>query len=157
MGPQKDTIVRLTGLTNIIHRELQGYQIGKFTREPEVGVIDLPIFGIRFKCTQTIRDDDINFRVISVTDENLFNKDSLFLELASSGYLRYIREKYSSHGYFVLLSYEKRGEKLLKAAKKKAKENKKGDFRVKYIESLLRRPFIEVYQEDPTIFDWILL
>jgi hypothetical protein len=157
MGIQKATIERLTKLTNKIRTELQGYQIGKFTKEPEFGVIDLPIFGIRIKCIHTPRDDDHLFRVINITDEELFDKDELFLELASSGYLRWIRTKYSSHGYFVLLSHDKRGEKLLKAAKKRAKENKKGDFRIKYLDSLIKRPFIEVYQEDPSIFDWIML
>lgn len=157
MSLHQATIERLTKLANIIRTELQGYQIGKFTKEPELGVFDIPMFGLRIKCIHTPVDGDLNFRVLNITDKSLFDKDELFLDLASSGYLRWIREKYSSHGYYVLLTHEKRGEKLLKAAKIRAKENKKGDFRVKYLDSLLRRPFIEVYQEDYTIFDWILL
>lgn len=157
MSMQKATIERLEQSALIIRTELQGYQIGKFTKEPELGVFDIPMFGIRIKCVSNFRDDDANFRVIDIPDIDSFDRNKLFLELASSGYLRWIRTKYSSHGYFVLLSYEKRGEKLLKAAKLKAKENKTGDFRIKYLESLIRRPFIEVYQEDPTIFDWIML
>jgi hypothetical protein len=157
MSLQKATIERLTKLLDLIRIELQGYQIGKFTKEPEFGIIDIPMFGLRIKCIHTPVDGDLNFRILNITDEDLFDRDELFLELASSGYLRWIRTKYSSHGYFVLLTHKKRGEKLLKAAKIRAKENKKGDFRVKYLDSLIRRPFIEVYQEDLTIFDWIML
>jgi hypothetical protein len=157
MSMHQATIERLTNLANTVRKELQGYQIGKFTKEPELGVFDIKMFGLRIKCIHTPVDGDLNFRVLNITDESLFDKDELFLELAASGYLRWIREKYSSHGYYVLLTHEKRGEKLLKEAKRRAIETKKGDFRIKYLESLLRRPFIEVYQEDLTIFDWIIL
>jgi hypothetical protein len=157
MGIYKVTVDRIAHLVQLIKTELQGYQIGKFAKEPEVGVVDLPMFGIRFKCTHTAYPDDSKFRVISVTVDEELNKDELFLELVASGYLKWIRSRYSSHGYFTLLSYDKRGEKILKAAKVRAKENKKGEFRLAYLNNLLKRPFIEVYQEDPTVFDWILL
>lgn len=157
MGHQQELQEKLARLAQIIRTELQGYQIGKFTKEPELGVFDIRMFGIRIKCFPAPRDDDTDFRVLNYFDESRFDRDELFLELASSGYLRWIREKYSSHGYYILLSHNKRGEKLLKAAKARAKIGKKGDFRAKYVDSLLRRPFIETYQEDPTIFDWIVL
>ena len=157
MGTHRETLERLNKLAHLIRIELQGYQIGKFTKEPELGIFDIPMFGIRIKCLHIPRDDDMDFRIISIPDESMFDKDELFLELASSGYLRWIRQKYSSHGFYIVLSHNQRGEKLLKAAKNKAKQNKKGEFRVKYLESLIRRPFIEVYQEDPSIFDWIML
>ena len=154
---QREIQEKLYRMSSIIRTELQGYQIGKFTKEPELSIFDIRMFGIRIKCTPAPREDDIDFRVLNYFDESRFDKDELFLELASSGYLRWIREKYSSHGYYILLSYDQRGEKLLKAAKARARVGKKGDFRVKFLDSLLKRPFIEVYQEDPTIFDWIVL
>jgi len=157
MGTHRETLERLERLSQKIRLELQGYQIGKFTKEPELGIFDIPMFGIRIKCVHVPRDDDLNFRILSIPDESLFDRDELFLELASSGYLKWMRQKYSSHGFYIVLSYDQRGEKLLKAARNKAKQNKKGDFRVKYLESLMRRPFIEVYQEDPSVFDWIML
>lgn len=157
MGTHRETLERLERLSQKIRLELQGYQIGKFTKEPELGIFDIPMFGIRIKCVHIPRDDDSNFRILSIPDESLFDRDELFLELASSGYLKWMRQKYSSHGFYIVLSYDQRGEKLLKAARDKAKQNKKGDFRVKYLESLMRRPFIEVYQEDPSVFDWIML
>ena len=157
MGTHKDTVDRITHITTIVRCELQGFQIYKFTKEPELGIFNIKMFGIRIKCIPRVLADDADYRIVNVVDEDAFNKDKFFLELASSGYLRWLRDRYSTHGFLTLLTNENRAEKLLKAAKAKAKDAKKGEFRVKYIDNLLRRPIIEVYQEDPTIFDWILL
>ena len=157
MGIHKDTIARVTKIADAVRRELQGFQVYKFTKEPELGIFNIKMFGIRIKCLQRVLGDDVDYRLIHVFEEDELDKNKLFLELASSGYLRWIRDRYSTHGFLALLMHDNRAEMLMKAAKARAKHEKKGEFRVKYIDSLLRRPLIEVYHEDPTLFDWILL
>lgn len=154
---KKEDRVALERLSILIRTELQGFQIFKYTKETLPGVFTIKMFGIRIKCVDNAMADDQDYRVLYIPDEEHLNRDKLFLELASSGYIFWLRTRYSTHGFLGLLTYDQRGEKLLRAAKALAREEKKGEFRIRYLDNLLRRPLIEIYQEDPAIFDWIML
>jgi hypothetical protein len=141
----------------MVKHELQGYQVGRFSKEPVFGVIDLPMFGLRFKLIPQVTPDDDKFRVITITAEEDFDTDELFLELVSSGYLFWLRNQRSTHGYLNILSHRNRWKLILDAAKKRALQTKKGEFRTQYLNQLSRENFMDLYHRDPTVFDWMLL
>ena len=157
MTIHKSTQERIANLMFVVNRELQGYQVGKFSKEPVFGVIDLPMFGLRFKFIPQVTPDDDKYRILNIATEEDFDTDEIFLELVSSGYLFWLRNQRSTHGYLTILSHRNRWKLILDAAKKRAIQYKKGDFRVKFITQLSRESFMEIYHRDPTIFDWILL
>jgi hypothetical protein len=153
----KTTIERITSLTTMVKRELQGYQVGRFSKEPEFGILDLPMFGLRFKFVPHPHPDDDKFRLIIITSPEDFNEDELFLELVSAGYLYWLRQQRSTFGYMNILAHRNRWKLVIDTARKRAIQNKKGEFRVKYLTQLSKEPFMDIYHRDPTVFDWMLL
>lgn len=146
----------ITELVNVVKYELSGFQVSRFCKETEYGSLDLPIFGIRFKFLPGIQLSDDSFRIIKIESEEEFDKEDLFLELVSSGYLFWLRNQAQSFNITNILSYNQRWVLILKAARARAIENHKGKFFIDYIDKLLWTPFSQLSQH-VEIFDWILL
>lgn len=156
MITNKQTYARVERLTIKLKNELQGFHISKFARELEVGVLDVPAFGIRFKMIDGPHPDDDTFQVIYIPNDDHIDSDKFFLILASKGYIHWLRQKTDSHTLFRVLDYKERWKKLIEAGIEKAKEDKKGEYILSYYSSFLRRSLMEVYHTDPSIFDWLV-
>ena len=114
------------------------------------------MFGLRFKfVTNTIEDDDA-YNVINIVKIEDVDSEKIFLALASSGYLRWLRQQISSHAYLKILAYKERWRLVLDTALEKTIEQKKGQYLTYMLKDMLDKPFMQIYHEDPEIFDWLL-
>jgi hypothetical protein len=155
-NPSKLTRERIEALINAVRHELTAFQVGPFIREPAFGVVDVDMFGLRFKfITNPVQDDD-KYTLILIAREKDIDSETIFLALAANGYLRWIREQISSHAYLKILSYRNRWELILDTALQKMIEQKKGRYMIQRIKELKEMPFMRIYHEDPEVFDWLL-
>lgn len=155
-NPSKVTRHRLEGLIKAVRQELSAFQLGRHMTEPTFGVVDVPLFGLRFKFTTAAVQDDGNYRVVPIAKIEDVDSEKIFLALASAGYLRWLRQQISTHAYLKVLSYRDRWRLVLETALEKAKEDKKGAYLSYMIRDMQDKPFMQLYHEDPEIFDWIL-
>lgn len=154
--PNKVTRERLERLVKAIRQELVAFQISRFITEPIFGVVDVPLFGLRFKVIENALQDDSNYQVVHIVKGEDVDSDNIFLLLAGSGYLEWLREQISTMAYFKILSYNNRWELILRSARTRLLEQKKGQYLLSRIEGLQDKPLMQIYHEDPTVFDWIL-
>lgn len=155
-NPTKVTQERVERLVKAVRQELAAFQLGQFITEPEFGIVDLSEFGLRFKFTTTICEDDDHHRCIPIVKEDDINTEKFFLLLAEAGYLRWLRQQISTNAYLRILSYSDRWKSILNKALEKAVEQKKGKYLIRLIKDLQHRPFMQIYHEDPEIFDWLV-
>lgn len=157
MSYNQATYARIEKLTLRLKHELQGFLLAPHIKEPEVGFVDVPLFGIRFKLLPSPDPDEKPFKVIELGSVKDLDPEKIFLELVSRGYLVWLRQKTkNSHFYYTILEHKERWRKILEVAHKKAKELKQGEFRRMYIEHLMAQPLQQTFHQDPTVFDWII-
>jgi hypothetical protein len=155
-NPNKLTRDRLESLIKQVRQELAAFQIGPFVTEPLFGVVDVDMFGLRFKfITNSVQNDD-RYLIIPIAKDEDVDSDTIFLALASSGYLRWLREQISSNAYLKILSYRDRWKLILDTALPKMIEQKKGKYMIQRVKDLKEMPFMRIYHEDPEVFDWLL-
>lgn len=157
MISNQKTLERVKNLEGLIMRELQGFQLASYTEIPETGIINLPIFGLRFKFIDTPQTDDDFYQLIHIPNEDFFDPDKLFIILCTKGYMHWIRQQMGTHAFMMVLSYKDRWRLLVEAAIEKAYEDKKGEYLISYFESFFDRPFETIYHEDPSVFDWMVV
>ena len=155
-NPNRVTRERLGELIKALRHELSGFQLGKAVVEPVFGVVDVRLFGVRFKCVENALQDDDSYRLVHIIKLEDIKSDDIFLVLAEAGYLRWLREQISTHVFFRMLNYRNRWELLVAAALARVIEQKKGDYLRKIIEEIRDKPLMQIYHRDPTVFDWIL-
>ena len=154
-NPSNVTRKRLEGLIKAVRQELAAFQLGRHMTEPTFGVVDVPIFGLRFKFTTPIVEDDDIYRIIPIVKVEDIDSEKIFLALASAGYLRWLRQQMSTNAYIKVLSYKDRWKLILDTALEKVKEDKKGLYLHYMIRDMIDKPFMQIYHEDPEIFDWV--
>jgi hypothetical protein len=155
-NPNKLTRERLESLIKQVRQELAAFQISPYISEPLFGVVDVDMFGLRFKfITNPVQNDD-RYIIIPIAKDEDVNSDTIFLALASNGYLRWLREQISSNAYLKILSSRDRWKLILDTALSKMIEQKKGRYLVDRVRDLQERPFMQIYHEDPEVFDWLL-
>jgi hypothetical protein len=157
MSYKQATYDRIEKLTLKLKQEIQGFLLAPYIKEPEVGFVDITLFGIRFKLLPSPDPDEKPYKVIELMHERALDPERIFLELVSRGYLVWLRQKTkNSHFYYTILEHKDRWRTILEVARKKAREQKQGEFRISYIEHLLTQPFQQTFHQDPTIWDWII-
>ena len=155
-NPNKLTRERLEVLITKIRYELSGFQVGIFISEPAFGVVDVSYFGLRFKLVDhPVEGDDLHTIFFIVKEEDI-KSDSIFLALASSGYLKWLREQISTHAFLKILTFHDRWRMIIEQANKQIKEQKKGLYLLNIAKELQDQPLMQIYHEDPTVFDWLL-
>ena len=155
-NPSKITRERLEALIKQTRHELSAFQISVYISEPAFGIVDVDMFGLRFKFVSNPVEDDDRYQLIMITKDEDINSDAIFLALASNGYLRWLREQISSHAYLKILTHQNRWKLILDNALIKMKEQKKGRYLIEGIKMMLEKPFMQIYHEDPEVFDWLL-
>jgi hypothetical protein len=157
MITNKQTQKRVNDLVHHTKHTLQAFQIGRFIKQPDEVVIDLPIFAIRFKFLVKPLQDDHLWTVLQINEEPDIDSDELFVLLCQKGYLHWLRHKLTnSNSLFLILGRQNRWELLVDRAIQNAKENKRGEYLIDYLEQMKRKPLLQVYHEDPFCFDWIM-
>lgn len=155
-NPTKVTQERIERLVKSVRQELAAFQLSRFITEREFGIVDLDLFGLRFKFTTTTHQDDDHYRCVHIVKEDDINTEKFFMLLAEAGYLRWLRQQISTNSYLKILAYSDRWKAILAKALEKAIEQKKGKYLVGLIKDLQSKPFMQVYHEDPEIFDWLV-
>jgi len=148
---------RVANLVIALKQELQGFKISRFTREIEFGIIDLPMFAMRFKFKIKPFTDDHTRTVINIAEEGDIDADSLFIQLCERGYLHWLRRKLGDTSAFLhILSTRKRWQLIIDAAIEKEIEKKRGQYMLDFLRDLARKDINEIYHDDPSVFEWIL-
>lgn len=155
-NPSKITRQRLEGLIKAVRHELSAFQLGMFTKEPIFGVVDVPLFGLRFKFITNPVDRDADYTIINIVKEEDVNTEQILLALASNGYLRWLRMQISTHAYLKILTKKDRWKLIIETALEKAKADKRGDYLTNIVKDLKSKPLMQIYHEDPEVFDWLL-
>jgi hypothetical protein len=157
MSYNQATYDRIEKLTLKLKQELQGFLLAPYIQEPEVGFVDVTLFGIRFKLLPAPDPDEKQYKTIEILHENALDPEKIFIELCTRGYLVWLRQKTkNSHFYYTILQHKDRWKSILELAKKRAREQKQGQFRTEYINHLLSQPFQQIFHQDPTVLDWII-
>lgn len=157
MISNKKTLERVENLERVLITTLQSFQIARYSTIPELGVVDLPIFGLRFKIyNDGPREHDDKYQIIHIPTEEFIVDDKLFIILCTKGYIHWLRDKLGTHAFMAVLSQKDRWISLVEAAIEKSREEKKGEYLTRYFESFLERPFLDIYHEDPSVFDWMV-
>jgi hypothetical protein len=155
-NPNKLTRERLETLITKIRYELSGFQLGPFISEPTFGVVDVSLFGLRYKLVDhPVEKDDLHTIFFIVKEEDI-KSDDIFLALVSSGYLKWLREQISTHAFLKILTFRDRWSIIVEHAIKQIKEQKKGLYLLNTAKDLQDKPLLQIYHEDPTVFDWLL-
>jgi hypothetical protein len=155
MQARKKALKEIEDTTLAIKHVLGHFQLHKLLKFPERGVIDIPAFNIRLKYKfVSSREDGVRVFEFSTLEE--FDEEDLFFLLAEQGYIHWLRHATSSHLCFKVLNHKERWATLIQEAKNRAREQGRGNYRVRYLDSLLRRPLTDIFNTDPTTFDWIL-
>jgi hypothetical protein len=135
---------------------LSGFQLSQYTRTPTYGVLDVPLFGLRFKVIDHIVEGDSDYQVIHVVKEQDISSDIILLRLAEQGYLHWLRTQISSHAFFKILSSQNRWELLVKRAIELILLQKKGTYLLNIAKNLKGKSLLEIYHHQPDVFDWLL-
>jgi hypothetical protein len=154
--PSKITRDRLEELIKHVRQELVAFQLGMYIAEPIFGVVDVDAFGLRFKFVTNAVENDDKFHTIMIAKDEDIDAEQIFLALASNGYLRWLREQISSNAYLKILAYRERWKLILDTALQKVIEQKKGRYLIEKIKDMRDKPFMQIYHEDPEVFDWLL-
>lgn len=155
-NPSNITRDRLEELIKHVRQELAAFQVGPYVTEPIFGVVDVAAFGLRFKFVTNIVQEDDRYQVIMIAKDEDIKSEAIFLALAANGYLRWLREQLSSHAYLKVLAYRERWKLILDTALQKMIEQKKGRYLIEKIKEMQDKPFMQIYHEDPEVFDWLL-
>lgn len=153
---RKLTRERMEQLIKSTRQELVAFQLGRHITEPIFGVVDVPLFGLRFKFIATAVQDDGEYNVTYIVKSEDINSESIFLLLAANGYLRWLRQQLSTNVYLKILARRERWKLILDKALEKAVENKRGLYLQYLIRDMQEKPILQIYHEDPEVFDWIL-
>jgi hypothetical protein len=154
MTARKETAKRLEELTLAVKHKLEPYQLGRLLTIPDLGILDINTFNIRFKL-YPVPTDDMGWLIINMASMEDFDSDFVFIELVRRGYLHWLRLQ-SSGLCFSMLEHNNRWGLILKVATGEAQERNLGGYRLKYIQYLSSQKLTSLYTSEPAIFDWPL-
>jgi hypothetical protein len=135
---------------------LSGFQLSRYTKNPTYGVLDVPLFGLRFKVVDHLIEGDSDYQVIHVVKSGDLDPDTLLIRLAEQGYLHWLRTQISSHAFFKIMMVRERWTKVVDRAIQLAVLQKKGTYLLNIAKSLKGKSLMEIYHYQPDIFDWII-
>jgi len=141
-----------------LKHELQGFLLAPLISMPSVGFVDIPLFGLRFRLSNVEPPDTESYKVLEITSVEKLDAEALFVELASRGYMGWLRHRTKdSHIYYTILQHKDRWKRLLEFALEKALAEGQSPYRINHLKELLAQPFQQIFHHDPTIFDWLVV
>lgn len=153
----KSTLQRIENTLAALMTELVGFQLSDHLERTEPEVVDLRLFGLRFKLTEIAKPQDDEFELVLLPNEQAINREELFLLLASKGYIHWLRNRTASGVLFRILEHQDRWRRILELAIQEAQDRKKGEYIVGLYQEMLDAPsLLAIYNHDDTLFDWVL-